>query len=225
MEELGPFSPASRVTRSRQSARAAYDRLSGWYDWLAGSEEAFNRQALAMLDAKPGERVLELGFGTGHALATLAGRGCRVAGVDLSYGMARAARKRLQVKGLRQDVLLSLGDGVQLPFAAGGFDAAFAAFTLELFDSPEIPAVLAEMARVLRENGRLGIVAMSLPERPGAMVRLYEWFHRRLPAYADCRPIPVENWVRQNGFVVQQVQSKSMWGLPVKMLVALNNKG
>ena len=182
-----PAQPISRVERSRQAARTAYDRLSGWYDLLAGSEQAFNRRALAMLEPRKGEGVIEIGFGTGHTLAALAGRGCRVAGVDLSLGMARAARARLRKKGYQANTLPCLGDGARLPYATGCFDVVFTAFTLELFDTPEIPVVLQEIWRVLRRGGRLGVVGLALPERPGRMVRVYEWFHR---ATARSRGLP-----------------------------------
>lgn len=211
----------SSVERSRQAARNTYDRLSGWYDLLAGSEESFNNRALAMLNARPGERILELGFGTGHSLVELVKHGCRVAGVDLSPGMARAARTRLRKKDMLSGVLLSLGDGARLPYPARCFDAVFTAFTLELFDTPEIPAVLQEIRRVLRAGGRLGLVSLSLPERPGAMVRIYEWFHRVLPAYVDCRPIPAAKWLSQNGYDIRQMEQRSMWGLPVDIIVGM----
>lgn len=214
--------PISRVTRSRQAARAAYDRLSRWYDWFSGSEEAFNRRALDMLDPRPGERVLEVGCGTGHTIAALAARGCRAYGVDLSLGMARAARSRLRRKKLLADTCLGLADAARLPYAPACFDLAFCAFTLELFDTPEISAVLNEMRRVLRPGGRVGVVALSLPERPGGMVRVYEWFHRALPAVVDCRPIPTAWLLRQNGFQVRQMECQNMWGLPVDMVVGEN---
>lgn len=213
----------SRVARSRQAARSAYDRLSRWYDFLASSEEAFNRRALALLNAQKGEWVLEVGFGTGHSLEALARDGCRVSGADLSFGMAQAARRRVRKKGLAASVLPSLGDGVHLPYPDDCFDIVFTAFTLELFDTAEIPSVLREIGRVLRPGGRLGVVALSLPAQPGAVVRIYEWFHRILPAYVDCRPIPVTDFVSQNGFMVNQVECKRMWGLPVEIVVGENS--
>lgn len=214
-----PTPPASRVERSRQAARTTYDRLSGWYDLLAGSEQTFNSRGLAMLGVRHDERVLEIGSGTGHTVAALSRHARLVAGVDLSYGMARAARRRLRQQGLQSDVLLGLADGTRLPFASGCFDAVFSAFTLELFDTPEIPVVLQEIWRVLRVGGRIGLVALSLPERASVMVRVYEWFHRMLPAYVDCRPIPAAGLVRQNGFTIRQRELGSMWGLPVEIIV------
>lgn len=218
MDTGHPTPSASRVERSKQAARRTYDRLSGWYDLLASSEQAYNSRGLAMLDVQKDERVLEIGFGTGHALVTLSNRACLVAGIDLSYGMAKAAQKRLKQAGLQSNTLLGLADGIKLPFPSGCFDAAFTAFTLELFDTPEIPMVLQEIWRVLHISGRIGLVALSLPDRAGMMVRIYEWFHRALPAYVDCRPIPAARLVRQSGFAIREQECGSMWGLPVEII-------
>jgi demethylmenaquinone methyltransferase/2-methoxy-6-polyprenyl-1,4-benzoquinol methylase len=222
----------SRVTRTRQAARAAYDRLSRWYDLFAGSEEVYNRRGLEMLGVSASETVLEIGFGTGHSLLALAGQvgiGGRVIGIDLSYGMAREARERVRKSGLvascEARVLLHQGDASRLPYPAEYFDAVFIAFTLELFDTPEIPRVLQEIYRVLRSSGRFNVVSLSLPERPGRMVRLYEWLHQALPAWVDCRPIPVAALVRQNGFTVRQAACDSMWGLPVEMVCGVKGNG
>ena len=62
-----------RVNRTKDEARTSYDRLSRWYDLISGDSEARPRQAgLELLDAHPGENVLDIGPGTGHSLAALA---------------------------------------------------------------------------------------------------------------------------------------------------------
>src|SRR5512141_881309 len=89
----------SRVTRSKQQAMAAYDRLSRWYDWLsASSEQPLAELGLKKLNASAGETVLEIGFGTGHALLSLAGvvgSAGRVFGIDISPGMFKVAREKI----------------------------------------------------------------------------------------------------------------------------------
>jgi len=60
------------VERSTAQARATYDRLAPWYDWVEAPFERRARAAgLRLLDARPGERILEIGVGSGHTLAAL----------------------------------------------------------------------------------------------------------------------------------------------------------
>jgi ubiquinone/menaquinone biosynthesis C-methylase UbiE len=198
--------------------------MSRWYDALAGSSERrFIDAALQMLGATEGQTVLEIGFGTGHAILALAkavGDSGRVYGIDISDRMVDIARARLRRAGLSRIVSLRQGDGAALPFTDHSFDAVFMSFTLELFDTPEIPVVLGECRRVLRLDGRVCVVAMSKSGRPGFMVRLYEWAHDRFPAYLDCRPIFVQSAVNEAGFQVLDTAVMSMWGLPVEAVVA-----
>lgn len=217
----------ARVNRSKQEARASYNRLSRWYDVIAGStEKKYRDWGLEKLSAQPGERILEIGFGTGHCLVSLAkavGPSGRVIGVDISDGMLDMARKRLDAEGLSDRVALHLGDAANLGFIeAGSLDGAFMSFTLELFDNPEIPRVLLECHRILKPGGRLAVVSMTKTNPPGMAVRIYEWFHESMPNYADCRPIFARQSIEQNGFVIQDVERSSMWGLPVE--IALGRK-
>jgi len=212
------------VKRSKNSAKVAYDRLSHIYDGLAGSSEAqFMLLGLDLLLINPGEAILEIGCGTGKALVELSrqtGTSGKVTAIDLSRGMLRKTSLRLAKAGLRKRVSLLEGDGARLPYKSGSFNAVFICFTLELFDTPEIPLVLAECQRLLIPGGRLGVVAMLKTEYPGWVERLYEWFHDKLPAYVDCRPIDAQGLVQSAGFTLDKSQSRSMWGLPVELLVA-----
>jgi demethylmenaquinone methyltransferase/2-methoxy-6-polyprenyl-1,4-benzoquinol methylase len=134
--------------------------------------------------------------------------------------MLRVAHNRLGNAGVHRQVSLLMGDGATLPYKNQAFSAVFMSFTLELFDTPEIPLVLAECQRVLQLDGRLGVVSMLKSEHPGRIVRLYEWFHKKLPAYVDCRPIDAQAMIQDAGFSLQKQQVKNMWGLPVAIMVA-----
>ncbi|RPJ21608.1 MAG: methyltransferase domain-containing protein [Chloroflexi bacterium] len=175
------------------------------------------------LSAQPGEKILEIGFGTGHCLVSLAkavGPAGRVTGLDISDGMLAIARERLQQEGLDERVDLRLGDAAQLDFIeANSLDGVFMSFTLELFDNPEIPRVLQECHRILKPDGRLAVVSMTKTNPPGVAVRMYEWFHEHMPDYADCRPIFARQALEQSGFTVQDVSVSSMWGLPVEIVL------
>jgi len=202
-----------------QHARQFYNRISRSYDLLSdASEHAARERGLAGLAVAPGQRVLEAGFGTGHALDALAamvGPGGRVVGVDVSDGMVDLARERLARARTAPRVSLALADVRHLPCPDATFDAAFMSFTLELIDPCEIPAVLAEVARVLRPHGRLGVVSLSAREHPNAMTRIYQWLHRHFPHFIDCQPIEARRFLEDAGFRLTEATDLSIWGLPV----------
>jgi ubiquinone/menaquinone biosynthesis C-methylase UbiE len=212
------------VTRTKAEAKASYDKMASGYDRHAGRfESRYTTEGLRLLRVRSGERVLELGYGTGANMVGIArsvGATGAVTGLDISDGMAQVARDRLEAAGLADRCDLQVGDASQLPFDDAAFDATFMSFTLELFDTPEIDGVLAEIRRVLRPGGRLGLVAMATSEKPGLMMRGYLASHRLVPDRVDCRPIPADEMMRSAGFTVADAERWSMWGLPVWLLVA-----
>lgn len=214
----------SPVHRTRGDARKAYDHLSSFYDLLAGASEApMRRMGLALLGIQPGEAVLEIGCGTGQSLveiARLVRSSGMVHGLDLSMGMLAQAHGKLAKSVSYGNVHLVEGDGLHLPYPNGCFSAVFLSFTLELFDTPEIPQMLVECSRVLKLAGRLGVVALHKPMHPNPVVRLYEWLHARIPAYMDCRPINAAALIQSAGFTPAKQSLVSMWGLPVELVVA-----
>jgi demethylmenaquinone methyltransferase/2-methoxy-6-polyprenyl-1,4-benzoquinol methylase len=131
------------------------------------------------------------------------------------------ALNRVKQAGVSGWVELRCGDAADLPFESDAFDAVFMCFTLELFDTPEIPTVLAECRRVLRPEGRLCTVCMSAMERTSLALRLYGWAHRTFPRFADCRPIPARQLLGTAGFGIAKLTDVSMWGLPVSVILSI----
>jgi len=207
----------SRVTRSHAQARASYDRLSRWYDFIEGGWETRPRRlGLDLLQVKPGEKMLEIGSGTGSSRLELSDQICYV-GLDLSFRML--AQTRIRPESASTPVLLVQGDALRLPFQSNFFSSAFMAFTLELMDTPEIPIVLGEVRRVLQPGGRLGLVSLSKLGGLGFMKQVYEWSHARLPAVVDCRPIYARCSLEEAGFSVVDYRLTSLTGLGIEVVV------
>ena len=137
--------------------KAFYNKIAKVYDLLAEHSERPMREAgLRLLAAVPGDRILEIGFGTGHILAELAnavGPTGTVFGIDISENMLAHAKDVLSNLGLIDRASLVCGDAEKLPYSDGSMDGIFTGFTLELFDTPGIPKALAQCKWVLRAGG------------------------------------------------------------------------
>jgi demethylmenaquinone methyltransferase/2-methoxy-6-polyprenyl-1,4-benzoquinol methylase len=214
----------TRVNRSNNEARQFYDRISPFYDCIGGFlERRLANRCLEILKINSDETVLEIGFGTGYVLskvAELVGVGGSVYGIDISPKMMQKTQDRLNRAGLIKQVNLKLGNAIDLPYSEGCFDTVFMSFTLELFDTPEIPKVLGEIKRVLRGGGRIGAVSLSRSLGVSWPIKLYERIHLRWPSYVDCRPIFLVESLRTAGFQIMSCETRRLAVLPVEIAVA-----
>ena len=213
------------VPRTKEEAKRFYDRISRVYDYLTGAfERKYAEMAVEHLSVEEGEAVLEIGFGSGHCLKRIAesvGKTGKVYGVDISSGMLEVTRRRLDRAQLMDRVELYCGDAASLPYGDNTFDAVFMSFTLELFDTPEIPSLLEEVKRVLKSMGRIGVASMSRENGESLLLRLYEWAHRKWPKYVDCRPIYLEQSLRDAGYEIRKKEKVKLFGLPGEIVVAV----
>jgi len=219
-----PYEPGVlRVLQSKEETRHYYNKIGKVYDLLSEEAEKPMREAgIRKLAAKPGERILEIGFGTGHCLVEIAkavGPSGKVLGIDISDAMLAQAQELLRKEGLADRAELKCGDAEQLLFESNSLDGIFFSFTLELFDTPELPKVLAECKRVLRPGGRIVVVAVSREGKHGVMLDLYEWTHQHFPNLMDCRPIYVRRALEAAGFSIKVADVESMW-VPVEIVLA-----
>lgn len=217
----------ARTTQDIDAARALYTRISSIYDTLSDRAERRVRElGLSLLEARSGERILEIGFGTGSSLVALAeivGASGHVFGIDLAPGMKEVAEARIRSANPVGKISLTLAAIPPIPLVNATLDAVFMAFTLELFPEDTIPVVLSEVRRTLSAGGRLSVVSMVLgteEQRHGVPERLYVWTHRHFPRIVDCRPIDVERRVTEAGFTIARVDRREIWGLPVEAILA-----
>lgn len=127
-------------------------RVSAYiYDLFVSSPNStLKRRRLQIAPALPGMRVLDVGCGTGSDLQLYARAGCRVHGVDPSATMLRVARKRLG-----ELAELQMCSGAQLPYRSDSFDLVLASLTLHEMPAEIRSAVVEEIVRVVRPDGRI----------------------------------------------------------------------
>ena len=207
-----------------QDTRSHYDAISHWYDLLTGLGEGRARSiGLNLLRPEEGDTLLEIGCGTGQALLPLArsvGERGGVYGIDLSQGMLARAQRRIVQHEFSQRIRLLAGDARCQPFSSGFVDAIWISFTLELFSSHDITRVLSECRRILASDGKLCVVALARTANAGPMSKLYDWLHVQFPRWIDCSPISLQALLLQAGFIQEEVEEISLWGLPVEIVLA-----
>jgi ubiquinone/menaquinone biosynthesis C-methylase UbiE len=199
-----------------------YDRMSRWYDLIEGwGEKSICDHAIRMINIQPGEKILEIGSGTGRSLSRILQtvEDCEITGMDLSFKMCRQAIKKVNRKN---DSLLGIANGnaIQLPYPKSHFDALFMLFTFEIIPENYFPLVLNECRRVLKPKGRLCVGAMSSEKMDHLMMRLYLWSTIHFPQIVDCRPIDLNSIFEKAWLEPSVNQFQSLWGLPVRILLA-----
>lgn len=152
-----------------------YEKLASVYDLIFGPTLHPGRvQAIQRMGIKPGDRVLEVGVGTGIN-ASLYPRDCAVTGIDLSASMLEKARERVARKGIRNVRLLEM-DAADLKFAAASFDIVYAPYLISVVPDPV--AVAKEMSRVCRKGGR--IIFLNHFRSPNALLA---WIERAISPF------------------------------------------
>jgi phosphatidylethanolamine/phosphatidyl-N-methylethanolamine N-methyltransferase len=179
-----------------------YEKLASVYDLTFGPTLHPGRlHAIQRMGIRPGDRVLEVGVGTGIN-ASLYPRDCSVTGIDLSSSMLEKARDRVARKSLQNVRLLEM-DAADLKFSGGTFDIVYAPYLISVVPDPV--AVVREMCRVCRPGGRIVILnhfrsanpALAWIERAISPFTVHIGFKSDLdlPAFlaqSDLNPISIE---------------------------------
>ncbi len=146
-----------------------YDRFAGAYDLFFDHVFREGRiESIRSMQLGPGDRVLEVGVGTGLNLPLYPGT-VHVCGIDLSGPMLREARDR----GLRPGTELARMDATRLAFPDDCFDAVYAPYVVSVVPRPR--ALVAEMARVCRPGGVVVVVNHFGGQNP-----VRRWVEKRL---------------------------------------------
>jgi len=196
---------------AKRRVRAEYDALASRYEqrWQ-GYIEASVEQTLKRAQPLQGERVLDVGCGTGVLLQRIVDRhpDARPSGVDLSPAMLAQARRRLPAR-----VTLEVADVEALPFPPHSFDLVLSLSSFHFWPAPR--RALVELRRVLRPGGRLVItdwcdeyLACRICDR---ILRLLDRAHQRIYGRSECAAL-----LASAGFEVSSLDRYRiswLWGL------------
>lgn len=218
MREISP------INRSKSQARKYYSQISKFYDWLTAGEKRFIKKGVDLLGIKPGEKIVDVGCGTGTGIKyiqkKLSPKGSLI-GFDLSHQMLLESQTKLESD--QSGSHLVQGDTAKSPFKPDQFDGILCTFTLELFPKRDIPNVLNEFRRILKPGGRL--VILSLAQEPHTIaVGIYEWLHKQFPVAFDCRPIPLSAFLQDLSFEIKVSETELYWGLPIESVLCQSSK-
>ena len=132
-------------------------------DWGAGEYERTAERlapaagvAVAALALHPGERIIDVGCGTGNAAIVAARAGATAVGIDLAERLLDVARRRAEAEALHAE--FGVGDAVELPVSDGSFDAAVSVFGVIFADAE---AAARELLRVVRPGGRIVVTTWT----------------------------------------------------------------
>jgi demethylmenaquinone methyltransferase/2-methoxy-6-polyprenyl-1,4-benzoquinol methylase len=212
------------------AVRDMFDRIAPRYDLVNRVmtfrlDVGWRRHTIRTLRLPAGSRVLDLACGTGDFCRELEGAGLAPIGVDISWGMLANARTRAP---------LVHGDALHLPVPDGAVDGATCGFALR--NVLDLPGFMAELARVVRPGGRIGLLEVAEPERAVLRMghglyfnRIVPWVggmlsdrsaYRYLPKSVAYLPPPVElvAMIRDAGFA--NVERELLFGGASQLLSA-----
>jgi demethylmenaquinone methyltransferase/2-methoxy-6-polyprenyl-1,4-benzoquinol methylase len=160
---------------------AMFDDVAQRYDLTndilsLGQDRRWRKAVVAAVDARPGERVLDLAAGTGTSSQPFADRGAVVVPCDFSLGMLRVGKRA------KPHLSFTAGDGTRLPFADDTFDAVTISFGLR--NIVDADAGLREMLRVTRPGGRIVVCEFSHPTWAPFREVYIEYLMKALPSIA-----------------------------------------
>jgi SAM-dependent methyltransferase len=156
--------------KSRQQATWS----TGNYAVVGTTLQIVGESLCEAMDLRPGSRVLDVAAGNGNATLAAARRWCEVTSTDYVPSLLDAGRRRADAEG--HPIRFQEADAEHLPFADGAFDAVLSTFGVMF--TPDQPRAAAEMARVCKPGGRIGLANWT-PE--GFIGRLFELIGRYVP--------------------------------------------
>lgn len=169
--------PDLAAVKTRQQAAWS----SGDYAVIGTTLQIVGEQLAEACDLRTDEAVLDVAAGNGNATLAAARRGCRVTSTDYVGSLLERGAERARAE--RLDVTFRTADVEALPFDDASFDAVLSTFGVMF--APNHAASAAEMARVCRRGGRIGMANWTPDSMVGQMFRV---LGKQIPPPAGVQP-------------------------------------
>lgn len=184
---------------SIETVEKAYRRYARYYDLVFGTVFHPGRAtAIEHLHCSTGDRILEVGVGTGLSLPLYPPE-VKVVGIDLSEPMLRQARAKVQLEGLEHVEGLIKMDAQKMEFPDNSFDKVTAMYIVSVV--PDVNLLMSEIRRVCKPGGQ--IVVLNHFQNRNVVVRNMEAFLQPLAKYLGFHPyFPMEEFLEKTDFQV-----------------------
>jgi phosphatidylethanolamine/phosphatidyl-N-methylethanolamine N-methyltransferase len=208
-----------REVMQEASTRKIYDIQSSFYDVTFG--RLVRRRvgmAISHMNVAETDRVLDLGIGTGQSLNYYPKYG-RIVGIDLSGGMLRQCRRKIEERGLSHASVMQ-ADAMKLPFADDSFDHIFISHVISVVSDP-IKLVI-EAQRVAKPGAR--IVLLNHFQSTNRFIALVEkWLCPICTKLGWRSDLPLQDLIRETGLEIDyryKLEAIDLW----ETVVVTNNK-
>lgn len=158
---------ANSETSKKAQVAEMFNNIAVKYDFLnhflsLNIDKLWRKKLVKLLKKHAPKNILDVATGTGDlAIALLKVKPEKIYGIDISEGMLKVGKEKMEKKGLTDKISLQLGDAENIPFENGKFDALTVAFGVRNFENLE--KGLKEMNRVLTPNGKCVVLEFTMP--------------------------------------------------------------
>jgi phosphatidylethanolamine/phosphatidyl-N-methylethanolamine N-methyltransferase len=202
------------------TTRVLYDAQSRVYDYTFGKlVQRRISTAISHINIQPGDRILDLGIGTGASLQYYPCDRGRIFGIDLSTGMLKLCIQRMEDRG-RTNAVVVQGNALELPFGEDSFDHVFISHVISVVSDP--CQLLREAQRVAKPQAR--IVILNHFQSPNRFVALVEkWLCPLCNKLGWRSDLPLQDLIRRTGVEIDyrfKLENIDLW----ETVVMSNNK-
>lgn len=174
-----------QLNKSKDNISSMFNDIAPKYDFLnhflsAGTDKRWRKKVVRLLSGKKHDKILDVATGTGDLAIDLAKlKPKKIIGIDIAKAMVEIGKNKVKKKNLHNIISLSVGDSLNIDFNDNTFDVATCSFGVRNFENLE--KGLAEMYRVLNNNGQIVVLEFANPDKKFFALIFKFYFNNILP--------------------------------------------